>query len=78
MHYNRENEERLTRIAEEDRIYTLWKHSFMECETAFREYVDAQPREVRQILWGYAEAGRMMQQRKVNLACSNMVFPDNA
>lgn len=78
MQYNRANEEQLTRIAEEDPIYKLWKQSFVECEKSFREYADAQPIEVRQILWGYAEAGRMMQQRKVNLACSNMVFPDNA
>ncbi len=38
-------------------------------------FADTQPEEVRSILYGYADCGRMAQQRLVNLACENMIFP---
>ena len=43
----------------------------------FYGFSNAQPEDVKNFLWGYADAGRMMQQRKVNLACEYMEFEKN-
>lgn len=67
----------LTALAKQDEIYLMWKHSFADCADAFREYADAQPQDIRNMLWGYAECGRLMQQRLVNLACKYMDFLSN-
>ena len=71
-----EREERLWKMAEQDGIYITWKRCFEECEQPFKEYADACPEEIRQILYGYAECGRMMCQSVVNLACKYMDFLD--
>lgn len=76
MNYDREKEERLEKIAQKDESYLVWKKSFEEFEKPFEEYAYSQPKEIRNILFGYADAGRMMQQRKVNLACAYMEFTD--
>ena len=69
-----EKEEQLEKMAQKDESYLVWKKSFEKYEKAFEEYVYCQPEEIRNILFGYADAGRMMQQRKVNLACEHMDF----
>lgn len=73
-----EKEERLEKIAQQDISYLVWKMTFEACEEAFTQYASRQPKEIRQILYGYADAGRMMQQRKVNLVCEHMEFPKDA
>lgn len=73
-YYALENELKLEQLACQDDIYTVWQKSFELYAQSFAEFADRQPEEIRNILWGYAEAGRMMQQRKVNLACAHMEF----
>lgn len=68
---------RLRELAEQDEIYQIWKHGYDDCAKAFREFADSQPEEISNFLWGYAECGRIMQQRIVNLACDHMVFPES-
>ena len=74
--YAYEKEEKLERLALEDEIYRVWRRSFEDCIRPFTEYANSQPQEIQNILWGYAEAGRMMLQRKVNLACAYMEFQE--
>lgn len=69
-------QEKLQKIAEGDPIYRVWARSYEDCREAFEQFVYTQPEEVRNFLMGYAECGRLMQQRMVNLACENMVFPE--
>ena len=76
MGYAKEKEEKLERIAQEDESYLIWKKSFEECAKDFEVFAYQQPKEIQNILIGYAVAGRMMQQRKVNLACCYMEFPE--
>ncbi len=71
-----ERGKRLWALAEQDEIYLVWKRSFEMCEEPFREYLKACPEEIRKILCGYADCGRMMCQRVVNLACKHMDFLD--
>ena len=66
----------LEKIAAEDTAFTVWKKSYEECVEKFYTYSDGQPEDVQNILCGYAEAGRLMYQRLVNLACEHMHFPD--
>ena len=66
----------LLKIAQQDMIYLTWEKSFEECQKKFSQFADSQPEELRTILYGYADCGRMAQQRLVNLACENMIFPE--
>lgn len=66
---------KLYKIAQTDDIYQIWAKSFEECREAFIRFAESQPFEIRTILYGYADCGRMAQQRLVNLACKHMVFP---
>lgn len=63
-------------IADQDESYTIWKKTFHESAPQFEAYANSQPEEIRNILWGYAESGRLMYQRLVNLACEQMDFPN--
>lgn len=56
--------------------YGVWANSYADCREAFLAFAAKQPVEIRNMLYGYAECGRLMQQRMVNLACENMVFPE--
>lgn len=69
-----EKMDRLNQIAESDEIYNIWKLSRQEYIKTFEEYANSQPDEIKNMLWGYAEGGMMMMQRKVYLACSRMDF----
>ena len=62
--------------AEKDEIYRVWKKSRDYFTEAFQSFVNQQPLEVRNFLWGYAETGCMMLQRIVNIACEKMEFSD--
>lgn len=67
--------DRLNKIAQDDEIYNIWKNSREEYIKAFEEFANQQPDEIKNMLWGYAEGGLMMMQRKVYLACEEMEFP---
>ena len=70
-------QDRLMEIAEDDLSYQCWYTSHREFAEAFQSFADRQPQEIRDILWGYAESGRLMNQRLVNLACIYMDFPES-
>lgn len=61
-------------LAQEDKTYILWKKSYESSAEKFEAFANAQPEKISNFLWCYAEAGRLMQQRKVNLACEYMSF----
>ena len=67
---------RLRQIAEEDRIYQIWEKNYEESSQKFHKFARWCPKKVRQFLYGYAEGGRLMMQRAMNIACEQMVFPD--
>lgn len=71
-----ERQDTLMRIAKDDAAFQAWEKSYRDSESGFMQYADAQSEELRNILYGYAESGRLMYQRLVNLACEHMVFPD--
>lgn len=73
--HSRINMCRLEQLAEQDASYQVWKQAYTEAEAAFEAYANAQPEAIRNVLYGYAEAGRLMNQRLVNLACTHMSFP---
>ena len=70
-----ENMTRLLRIAEEDASYQAWYQSWQKFAPEFAAFANSQPEEIRNILWGYAEPGRLTYQRMMNLACMHMEFP---
>ena len=67
---------KIYKIAETDLSYQVCSKTFEECREAFTQFADSQPQEIRGILYGYADSGRMAQQRLLNLACENMRFPE--
>jgi hypothetical protein len=67
--------DQLHTIAGDDSVYLVWKETYEAAAAEFEAYVNQQPDDVRQILWAYAESGRLMNQRLVNLACEHMRFP---
>ncbi len=71
-----ERQQKLLKLAENDSIYQLWSLSYAESQAAFEEFANAQPEHIRNFLWGYAESGRLIYQRMINLACKYMVFPE--
>ena len=66
----------LLAIAETDNIYQVWARSHEDCRESFAKFAAAQPEEIRNMLYGYADCGRIAQQRLVNLACDHMIFPE--
>ena len=71
-------QDRLLEFAQADMIYLTWAHSYEDCHDAFVRFASAQPEDIRNMLYGYADCGRMAQQRLVNLACETMRFPDES
>lgn len=66
--------DRLDELAAQDGIYGVWKNSYDSFSANFALFANSQPEEVRNFLWGYAESRRLMEQRKVLLACTHMDF----
>lgn len=66
---------KLEALATQDPAWQAWRRSYEASREEFQALADAQPEEVRNILYGYAEGGRLMYQRLVNLACTHMEFP---
>ena len=71
-----ERMKKLDSLAQSDKIYRLWEKCYLESAASFAEFADSQPEEVKNLLWTYAEAGRLMQQRKCILACEHMEFAE--
>ena len=71
-----ERQQRLLNLAETDSVYQLWSRCYAESQSDFEKFANAQPEYIRNFLWGYAEAGRLIYQRLTNLACMHMVFPE--
>ena len=70
----RSKEEKLYTIAEQDHIYNVWKKCYEDSSPSFKAFVQEQPDEIKNILLGYADCGRMMMQRIINIACETMGF----
>ena len=71
-----QRQNKLLELAQQDEIYCTWEKSFENCREAFIQFAANQPEEIRNMLFGYADCGRMAQQRMVNLACEHMIFPE--
>jgi hypothetical protein len=74
---SRGKRERLYKMAEQDPIYQVWKNDYESNIALFKQFADTQPEEVKNVLFGYADAGRMMMQRMINIACDNMEFVED-
>ena len=71
-----QRQNKLLELAQQDEIYCVWEKSFENCREAFIQFAANQPEEIRNMLFGYADCGRIAQQRMVNLACEHMIFPE--
>ena len=65
----------LLELAQKDNVYQVWSQSYENCRESFYQLAVSQPEEIRNMLYGYADCGRMMMLRMVNLTCEHMVFP---
>jgi len=74
---SRSKGKKLYSLAAQDAIYNVWKNCYEDCNQPFQAYVNKQPEEIQNILRGYADCGRMMMQRIINIACDNMEFIEN-
>ena len=71
---NTNKTERLYALAEQDHIYNVWKKCYEDSSPSFKAFVQEQPDEIKNVLLGYADCGRMMMQRIINIACETMEF----
>ena len=67
---------KLENIAENDSIYQVWYCSYQDNKDAFSAFANSQTETIRNMLYAYAEGGRMAMQRKVDLACQYMQFSE--
>ncbi|MBE6976409.1 MAG: hypothetical protein E7439_04345 [Ruminococcaceae bacterium] len=67
---------KLYEIAEKDPIYLMWKHDFEANREDFCKFANGRKNSIRNFLYAYADAGRMMLQRLSLLACMHMEFPE--
>lgn len=72
--YDFEKPEILLSIAQQDDPYLVWHNCREEFASAFHDFVESQPEEIRNVLLGYTCAGDMMHQRLLNIACEHMDF----
>ena len=71
-----ERQRRIWAIAEKDTVYDIWRHMHQISKEPFHEYANQCQDEIKQILLGYASSGEMMIQRILNIACEQLVFPE--
>lgn len=69
-----EKQARIQTIAQSDFSYNAWRRIFEESEQEFQVFADSQPEAIRSILYSFAQSGRMMNQRLLNIACEHMEF----
>lgn len=65
-------------LAEDDDAYVIWKTMYLRVQKEFEEFAATQPAQIQDVLRCYAECGRIMNQRLLNLACMHMEFSDEA
>ena len=68
--------ERLNALAEEDEIYLFWKTLWQKNAADFERFANLMPKKIRNMLWGYADGGRIMMQRMNTIACEQMEFTE--
>jgi len=61
-------------LAEADEAYKTWRNLYLLYQKDFEEFSDMRPREIQDMLRGYAVCGRFMNQRLLNLVCQHMEF----
>lgn len=71
-----EKQQRICKLAEQDEAYRAWRDIYQKYCDAFETFVETQPVEIQDMLWGYAGGGRFMNQRLLNLACQYLEFPN--
>ena len=69
---------RLEQLAQKDEAFMVWEKSYRTFSPKFHRFIRWCPRKIRNYLSGYAECGRLMMQRMVNLACEHMDFPEKS
>ena len=67
-----ERAKKLEELAAQDLSYQTWKQSYEDSAEAFKAFADAQPEDIRNMLYCYAESGRLMNQRLAALACEEI------
>ena len=72
-----QRQKHLRALAEQDEIYVMWKTCYEQSADKFAKIMKWCPKNVRNILTCYAESGRLMYQRMVNIACDHMEFCDH-
>ena len=72
----RKNSDFLETLVSADTIYSAWERSFLDAQKDFVIFANTQPENIRNMLFAYADGGRMMLQRKINIACRYMYFPN--
>ena len=73
---DRVRRQRLQEMAQQDAVYQAWVYSYRDSADRFHAFAKQCPEEVSSFLYGYAEGGRLMMQKMLNLACEHMQFPD--
>ena len=68
--------EKLYAIAQEDEVFLFWQQMYRQSEKSFEEVMKHTSKKRREIILSYAEGGRTMMQRLMNIACENMDFVD--
>lgn len=61
-------------LLRQDEIFRVWQNSREFFSESFAAYANAQPKEIRNMLWGYADSGEGMFRRALLLACRYMEF----
>ena len=63
----------LDRFAANDKIYQAWYQSYLDSVEAFSAFAKSQPESIRNILYAYADGGRLAMQRKLLLAYQHIL-----
>ena len=71
-----ERQRRIWSIAQKDMNYNVWQDMHEQTKEPFIQYANQCPDDIKQVLLGYAASGEMMMQRLLNIACEQLVFPE--
>ena len=67
---------RLEQLALQDELYVIWKGVYNESAVKFGKFIRWCPPKLRNLLYDYADSGRLMMQRVAGIALENMEFKD--